>query len=159
MDVEYERLSDADKPEVMRLLEIANMHHIPSAEMPAVSWSTYTVARMNGQVVGFAGYKVLSETEAKTELMVVDPVCRGLGVGMRLQTIRMNEMAAKGIQTLTTNSDLPASIAWYKKHFGYVEVGRLDKEHEFGSPDIDFWTTLRIDLKQWAESRQDDDHE
>ena len=147
-------MKDADRPEVMRLLELANMHDIPSVEMPAVSWLTYTVARMNGRVVGFAGYKVLSETEAKTELMVVDPVCCGLGVGMQLQTIRMNEMAAMGIQTLTTNSDLPASIAWYKKHFGYQEVGRLKKEHEFGSPEIDFWTTLRVDLKQWAEARQ-----
>lgn len=154
MDVLYEKLTEADKPEVMRLLQIANMHQIPSAEMPGITWESYTVARMDGKVVGFAGYKILSEVEAKTELMVVDPVCRGLGVGMQLQTIRMEEMAAQGIRTLVTNSDLPASIAWYMKHFGYRKAGRLRKEHEFGDPDIDFWTTLQVDLQHWMDKRE-----
>lgn len=153
MSIVYEKLIEADQPDVMRLLNVANMHYIPSAEMPGVTWENYTVARMDGNIVGFAGYKILSATEAKTELMVVDPVCRGLGVGMRLQTIRMEEMAGLGIRTLITNSDLPASIDWYKRHFGYREVGRLKKEHTFGSPDIDYWTTLQVDLVLWNEQR------
>ncbi len=160
MSVTIEHLTEADKPEVMRLLKLANMHEIPSAEMPAVSWDNYIVARMNGRVVGFAGYKLLSATEAKTELMVVDPVCRGLGVGMRLQTQRMEQMLAQGVNTLTTNSDLPATIAWYKKHFGYRETGQLKKEHEFGDPHIEKWTTLKVDLKAWAgvQKEQIDEH-
>ncbi len=154
MNIVIEALVESDKPEVMRLLEKANMHHIPSIEMPEITWENYTVARLDGRVVGFAGYKIVSETEAKTELMVVDPVCRGRGIGLQLQTVRMEKIATRGVRTLITNSDLPASIAWYKKHFGYEEVGRLEKEHEFGSPDIHYWTTLRIDLKRWANKRR-----
>lgn len=155
MDVVIEKLKEADKAAVMELLKQANMHAIPSVEMPSITWGNYVVACLNGRAVGFAGYKILSETAAKTELMVVDRVCRGMGIGLQLQTFRMEQMVSLGIRTLITNSDLPASIAWYKKHFGYEEVGRLEKEHEFGSPDIDYWTTLQVDLKQWAERRKE----
>lgn len=145
-----EKIDEADKPQVMALLKQVNMHHVPSPEMPEITWENYYVVRLDGRVAGFCGFKILSDTEAKTELMAVDNVCRGLGLGLKLQAFRMREMARRGIKTLTTNCDLPASIAWYKKHFGYAEVGRLKKEHEFSSPDIDHWTTLRVDLEQWA---------
>ncbi|ABA90143.1 N-acetyltransferase, putative [Syntrophotalea carbinolica DSM 2380] len=145
-----EKIQEADKPQVMALLKQVNMHYVPSAEMPEISWENYFVVRMKGRVVGFCGYKILSDTEAKTELMAVDRDCRGLGLGLKLQTFRMKEMACRGIKILTTNCDLPKSIAWYKKHFGYEEVGRLKKVHEYSAPDIDCWTTLRVDLEKWA---------
>ncbi|MEZ4601671.1 MAG: GNAT family N-acetyltransferase [Syntrophotaleaceae bacterium] len=145
-----EKIREEDKPQVMALLKQVNMHHVPSPEMPEINWENYVVIRREGRVVGFCGYKILSDTEAKTELMAVDKSCRGLGLGLKLQAFRMMEMARRGIRTLTTNCDLPDSIAWYKKHFGYEEVGHLKKEHEFGSPDIDYWTTLRVDLEKWA---------
>ena len=63
---------------------------------------------------------------------------------------RLEAMAAKGVKKVTTNADLPETIAWYKKHFGYREVGKLKKVHEFGDPDIDCWTTLEMDLEAWA---------
>jgi ribosomal-protein-alanine N-acetyltransferase len=96
----------------------------------------------------------VSDTEAKTELMVVDTACRGLGVGLMLQTRRMEDMLANGIETVTTNADLPATISWYKKHFGYKEVGKLEKLHEFGDPDIHHWTTLQSDLRAWDAGRK-----
>ena len=130
------------------------MHDIPSQEVPEVSWENYFVARLDGEVVGFSGYKILSPTEAKTELMVVDTKCRGMGVGYKLQERRMEDMFARGVRTLTTNADLPPSIAFYKKHFGYREVGKLDKIHQFGDPDIDQWTTLQVDLVEWDENRK-----
>jgi ribosomal-protein-alanine N-acetyltransferase len=65
----------------------------------------------------------------------------------------MEDMLHKGIRTLTTNADLPASIAWYKKHFGYCEIGTLKKTHEFGDPHIDHWTTLQTDLHLWDANR------
>jgi N-acetylglutamate synthase-like GNAT family acetyltransferase len=154
VSVTIEKLQEEDKPQVMALLEQANMHYIPSPEMPSISWGNYFVARLDGQVVGFAGYKMLSATEAKTELIVVDKRCRGTGLGIKLQARRMEEMVAHGAQSLITNCDLPESIEWYKKHFGYQEVGRLKKEHEFGNSGIDSWTTLRVDLRQWAADRE-----
>jgi ribosomal-protein-alanine N-acetyltransferase len=65
----------------------------------------------------------------------------------------MEDMLKKGIQTLTTNTDLPATIAWYKKHFGYREIGKLKKMHEFSDASIDHWTTLQTDLLRWAANR------
>jgi N-acetylglutamate synthase-like GNAT family acetyltransferase len=153
MSLVIERALEQDRPRIFELLEQANMHHIPSPEMPEVTWENYFVARLDGEVVGFSGYKILSATEAKTELMAVDRKCRGLGVGFRLQERRMEDMLSRGIETLTTNADLPATIAFYKKHFGYREVGRLDKLHEFGAPDVDQWTTLRTNLIEWDKTR------
>lgn len=151
MGVAIEKLRDSDKPQVMTLLKQVNMHDVPSPEMPEISWENYAVIRMDGKVVGFCGYKVLSDCEAKTELMAVDKACRGMGLGVKLQTYRMEQMARRGIKTLITNCDRPESIAWYMKHFGYEKVGKLKKEHEFGAPDIDCWTTLQVDLEKWAE--------
>lgn len=154
MNIVIERASESDRPRIFELLEQANMHEVPSPEMPALSYETYFVARLDGRVVGFCGYKVLSPTEAKTELMVVDDACRGLGVGLLLQTRRMDDMLRQGIESVTTNADLPATIAWYKKHFGYKEVGTLKKIHEFGDPAIAHWTTLRCDLLAWDAERR-----
>jgi ribosomal-protein-alanine N-acetyltransferase len=58
-------------------------------------------------------------------------------------------LSDKGVKTLITNADIPETIAWYKKHFGYREVGKLKKVHEFGRPDIDEWTTLQSNLSEW----------
>jgi ribosomal-protein-alanine N-acetyltransferase len=149
-----EKATEEDRPAVLRLLEQANMHHIPSPEMPNITYENYFVARFHGDVVGFSGYKQLSDTTAKTELMVVDRAGRGQGVGLHLQERRMEDMLARGIRTLTTNADLPATISWYRRHFGYRKVGKLKKVHEFGDPAIDHWTTLQVDLVEWDENRR-----
>jgi N-acetylglutamate synthase-like GNAT family acetyltransferase len=154
MSVVIDRARESDRQAIFELLEQANMHHVPSPEMPELTYENYFVARLDGRVVGFCGYKVLSDTEAKTELMVVDRECRGLGVGLMLQTRRMEDMLARGIETVTTNADLPETIAWYKKHFGYKEIGTLKKFHEFGEPTIDHWTTIQSDLRAWDAGRK-----
>jgi len=149
-----EKAKEEDKQDIFRLLKQANMHYIPSKEMPGLTYENYFVAKDNGKVVGFSGYKILSEHDAKTELMVVDNQARGHGIGYALQVRRMEDMLNKGIRTLTTNTDLPVSIHWYKKHFGYKEVGKLKKIHEFGDPYIDEWATLQVNLTQWNEERK-----
>ena len=118
---------ETDMPAMLELLKSANMHHIPSEEMPEFDWRTCFVARSGDRLVGLAGYKVLSATEGKTTLMVVDPECRGRGTGLLLQAERLRAMARQGVQSVTTNADRPETIAWYKKHFGYAEIGRLKK--------------------------------
>jgi len=149
-----EKAEEKNKPDIFRLLKQANMHYIPSEEMPSLTYENYFVAKVDGNVVGFSGYKILSKHDAKTELMVVDNNARGKGIGYALQVRRMEDMLVKGIQTLTTNSDLPESINWYKKYFGYKEIGKLKKIHEFGDPNIDEWTTLQVDLIQWDKERK-----
>jgi len=78
-----------------------------------------------------------------------------MGVGIMLQTRRMRDMLSRGIRTLTTNTDLPASIEWYQKHFGYRKIGTLKKLHEFGDKNIDHWTTLQVDLAEWNNIQQE----
>jgi ribosomal-protein-alanine N-acetyltransferase len=157
MEIVIERAREEDRPRIFELLEQANMHRVPSPEMPAITFENYFVARAGGEIVGFSGYKILSSTEAKTELMVVDQRYRGLGVGYLLQQRRMEDMVSRGVHKLTTNADLPETIAWYQKHFGYREVGKLAKLHEFGDPDIDHWTTLEVDLVAWDAARRGED--
>jgi len=154
MDIKIEKAVSRDLPAIMELLKLANMHYIGSQEMPAISYDNYFVAKLDGRIAGFCGYKILSPTEAKTELMVVHPDCRGLGIGIQLQQKRMEDMLSKGIQTLTTNSDLPQTIEWYQKHFGYRKIGELKKVNEFGDPNIDRWTTLQVDLVKWNNTRR-----
>ena len=153
MKIVIEKAREKDRDAIFALLKQANMHHVPSEEMPLITFENYFVAKDGGDIVGFCGYKILSPTQAKTELMVVNPNCRGHGVGYALQERRMEDMLQKGIRTLTTNTDLPATIAWYKKHFAYREIGTLKKLHEFSDPEIDHWTTLQTDLLQWKANR------
>ena len=148
-----EKAQEIDKPRILELLEQVNMHHIPSAEMEELTYENYFVAKIDGLVVGFCGFKVLTSTAAKTELMAVDKSYRKYGVGLKLQEKRMDELLNRGIVTLTTNTDLPETIAWYKKHFGYKEVGRKKKKCEFSSPDIPDWTTLETNLVDWNSKR------
>jgi len=157
MPLVIEKALPEDRAGIMALLGTVNMHNIPSPEMPELTYENYFVARLDGRLVGFAGYKVLSATHAKTELMAVDKSCRGLGIGLQLQRRRMEDMIARGITKLTTNTDLPPTIAWYIKHFGYKPVGTLKKEHEFGDPNIDEWTTLEVDLLEWDNARRSHD--
>ena len=157
MNVAIEKAVAENLPAIMELLKIANMHYIGSPEMPSLTYENYFVAKIEGKVVGFCGYKILSPTEAKTELMVVHPDYRGLGIGDKLQVRRMEDMLAKGISMLTTNTDLPATIKWYQRHFGYRKIGTLKKIHEFGDPAIDRWTTLQVDLVQWNNTRRRND--
>ncbi len=151
-----EKAKDKDRSFIFELLKQANMHYIPSEEMPALTYENYYVAKIDSKVVGFCGYKILSPTEAKTELMVVGEEYRGKGIGYKLQVIRMEDMLKKGVKILTTNTDLPETIEWYKNKFGYKEIGKLKKLHIFGDPNINYWTTLQVDLYQWDSDKRKD---
>ena len=150
-----EKAKQPDRTAILAILKQVNMHYIPSQEVPELTYENYFVAKINGQVVGFCGYKILSATEAKTELMAVDRNYRGKGIGYQMQLRRMEDMLEKGIEILTTNTDVPETIEWYKKNFGYQETGKLKKHHEFSRPDIDYWTTLQVNLLEWNRTRED----
>ena len=142
-----------DLPAIMKVLQSANMHFIPSPEMPGLDLQCCCVAEAKSRIVGMSGYKILSPSEAKTTLMAVLPEFRGWGIGLAMQKWRMDELCKHGIKSLLTNADRTETIAWYKRHFGYREIGSLPKEHEFGHPEISHWTTLQVDLSQWKEQQ------
>lgn len=140
-----------DLPAVMEVLKTANYHHIPSNEMPEINLRFFFVAEHDNRIVGVGGYKILGPQEGKTTLMAVLPSMRGWGIGGALQRARLGAMKAAGVQRVITNADLPETIRWYQKHFSYRVIGTIPKEHEFGNPDIDHWTTLEMDLGRWEE--------
>lgn len=147
----YRRAGAADRDAIFRVLAFANFQHVPSPEMPAFDLADVFVAEMDGLIVGVAGYTLLGEGRGKTTLMAVDLAYRRFGIGTRLQTLRMRAMRAAGCRTVTTNADLPETIAWYERWFGYRQVGTLAKVHEFGDPQRDHWTTLECDLEAWRD--------
>ena len=139
----------ADRKGMLDVLETANMHNIPSAEMDDFDVGHWYVAEDDSQIVGVAGFRILP-TDAgpvgKTTLLAVHPAQRANGIGRSLQELRMDQMRDAGASRVITNADRPETIEWYQRHFGYRVVGELAKLHEFGLPDVDRWTTLEASL-------------
>lgn len=135
-----------DIPCIIELMRPYNMHHIPSPEMGLLDDKFFIVAEQNREIIGAAGYTFLSSDTGKTTLMAVHPKCRRLGLGMKLQARRMQILRGLGCSRIITNADRPETIAWYKRHFGYREIGKLSKLHSFGLVDVPEWTTLEADL-------------
>jgi len=135
-----------DIPAVIELMKPYNMHHIPSPEMSFLDYKNFIVAEQNGCLLGAAGFTFLSNDIGKTTLMAVRPDCTGMGLGMTLQTRRMQILRGLGCLSVITNADRPETIAWYKRHFGYHEIGKLPKIHPFGLNAVSEWTTLEADL-------------
>jgi uncharacterized protein (DUF849 family)/N-acetylglutamate synthase-like GNAT family acetyltransferase len=146
MDYCIESARPEDRNSIIEVLKHFNMHHLPSVEMEEIDFNCFFVVKVEKEIVGVAGYKLLSPTEGKTTLLGVLPEYSGMGLGKALQEKRMEVMHQAGIKKLTTNADRPATILWYKKHYGYREVGKLKKQRSFGWDEVDSWTTLETDL-------------
>lgn len=132
--------------DIIELMRPYNMHHIPSPEMSPLDDKRFIVAEQNGQLLGAAGYTFVSEEIGKTTLMAVRPDCARMGLGKILQTRRMQILRGLGCTKIITNTDRPETIAWYKQHFGYREIGKLPKIHSFSLEHVPEWTTLESDL-------------
>lgn len=133
-------------PGIIELMRPYNMHHIPSPEMGALDYKCFIVAEQKGELIGAAGYTFLADNVGKTTLMAVRPDCARFGLGKELQTRRMQILRGLGCEKIITNADRPDTIAWYKRNFGYREIGKLPKIHSFGLDDVGEWTTLEADL-------------
>lgn len=133
-------------PDIIELMRPYNMHHIPSPEMGPLDYKCFIVAEQDGHLIGTAGYAFLSDDVGKTTLMAVRPDCTKMGLGKILQTKRMQILRSLGCTKIITNTDRPETIAWYKQHFGYREIGKLLKIHSFSLEDVPEWTTLEADL-------------
>jgi uncharacterized protein (DUF849 family)/N-acetylglutamate synthase-like GNAT family acetyltransferase len=159
--VEYliERARLEDREAILRVMEPWNMHHVPSPEMEELDLSCFFVARLrdSGEIIGAAGYKLLSPGKGKTTLLAVYPEFTGSGVGKELQIARLRAMYECGVKTVTTNADRPDTIVWYMKHFGYREVGTLEKLCPFGLEEVPQWTTLQMDLPRYFAEKEERD--
>ncbi len=147
------RASDMDA--VLSLLDEANMVPVaPSAEIPEPEVSELVVehtfvAEIGTEVVGVASYFVHSRTACETGSFAVRRRMRGRGIGYLLQCARLQEMKARGMTRVITQTDIPANIEWFVRRFGYTKVGRNMKRHSFGDPAIDHWIVLELDLASW----------
>lgn len=153
MNYTIENAQPSDFEQILAVLKPWNMHYVPSVEMEMIDFDTFFVAKIDGDIVGVSGYKILDETNGKTTLLAVFPEFQGSGVGKALQDKRLEAMHQKGMKIVTTNADRPDIILWYKKHYGYEEVGKLKKLASFGSDDKDSWTTLQMDLNAYMSQK------
>lgn len=159
MDYVIEKARAEDREDVLAVMAAWNMHHVPSLEMEELDLSCFFVARArhSGEIIGAAGYKILSADAGKTTLLGVFPEFTGTGIGKELQIARLQAMRAAGVKTVTTNADRPEVIVWYKKHFGYHEVGTVEKLCSFGLEDVPRWTTMRMDLEEYFATKEERD--
>ncbi len=153
MNYTIEKASSDDYAAILNVMEPWNMHHVPSAEMGELDLSCFFVARLSGHVAGAAGYTLLSPGKGKTTLLGIRPEFAGMGIGKALQNARLEAMYAAGVKSLLTNADRPETILWYKKHYGYRQIGVLKKICDFSLSDVDHWSTLEMDLETYMLSK------
>jgi len=55
MNYTIEKAKEENRTDIFRLLKQANMHYIPSEEMPGLTYENYFVAKNDGNVLGFCG--------------------------------------------------------------------------------------------------------
>jgi len=154
MNFIIEAAKSTDFEEILDVLKPWNMHHVPSAEMEMIDFETFYVAKIDNRIVGVCGYKLLSKDSGKTTLLAVYPELQGSGIGKALQDIRLEAMHKAGMKKVTTNADRSDIIVWYKKHYGYYEVGKLKKIASFGLDRVESWTTLEMDLEHYMTQKK-----
>ncbi|MCK5539108.1 MAG: GNAT family N-acetyltransferase [Bacteroidales bacterium] len=150
------KIRKIEKSEVkaaMAILEKWNMaphkatKNIPNPERESLDLRHTFVAKIDDKIIGVCSYLVLSEEEAETASLAVDPIFKGKGVGYALQVARLKEMKTLGFSRVHTETDRQETVKWYVKKFGYKVVGTNPKKHDFSLKDVDHWTVLKLDLK------------
>ncbi len=147
------KAKELERGTILKIMEPWNMHHVPSEEMEELDISCFFVAEIDDIVVGASGYKLLLNNHGKTTLLGVLPAYNGKGIGKVLQDARLKAMYDLGVKTVITNADRPKTIKWYKKHYGYKDIGSIKKIHSFGDDLIDSWTTLEMDLEGYMQRK------
>lgn len=153
-DVRIRKMRPDDVPAARAILREWNMaprEDELDAERSEIRVENSFVAEEEGRVVGTASYIVHGPELGETASLAVDPGHRGHGIGARLQRARLEEMYERGIRTVRTETDRPATVSWYVEKFGYEKAGSAPKKHDFSLEDVDEWTVLELDLEAWAE--------
>jgi N-acetylglutamate synthase-like GNAT family acetyltransferase len=158
MNCRIRKMLPEDLPEAMELLDRWSMAPTPdiaNAERSGIEINhAFVAVDDQGRLVGVGSYLLHSDEVAETASLAVSPEVRGAGVGARLQVARLQEMLARGVRRVRTETDRPETIAWYQRKFGYRIIGSNPKKHAFSLPDVDTWTVLELDLEQWAHNRK-----
>lgn len=153
--IRLRRMRQEDAPDVLEILGQYDMApRPPSAEVPdpersGIAVENTLVAERDGAIVGVGSYLLHTPRLAETASLAVHSDHRGSNVGSLLQEARLEEMRARGVETVRTETDRPATVAWYVRKFGYRVVGTNPKKHAFSLPDVDHWTVLELDLASW----------
>jgi len=153
IDITIRKAISDDYQGILNVMRPWNMHHVPSLEMSEIDVNCFFVAVRGKEVVGAAGYVILSDGTAKTTLLGVLPAFNGAGIGKELQLARMREMHSLGVTILVTNADRPEVIAWYQRNFGYRPIGQVKKLMSFGDPALNQWTTLQTNLHEFFDDQ------
>jgi N-acetylglutamate synthase-like GNAT family acetyltransferase len=153
--IRLRRMRQEDAPAVLEILGQYDMApRPPSAEVPdpersGIAVENTLVAEKDGAIVGVGSYLLHAPRLAETASLAVHADHRGSNVGSLLQEARLEEMRARGVETVRTEADRPATVAWYVRKFGYRVIGTNPKKHAFSLPDVDQWTVLELDLASW----------
>lgn len=153
MNFLIELASPNDKDEIINVLKPWNMHRIPSAEAEKIDFKCFFVAKIANKIVGVAGYKLLSDDKGKTRLLAVYPELQGTGIGKALQDARLEAMFAVGVKTVLSYPDRTEMIVWYKKHYGYIEIGKRKKLSDHSLTNVNYTQVLELDLIKYMKNR------
>jgi N-acetylglutamate synthase-like GNAT family acetyltransferase len=138
---------DTDWPQILTILEQANLHKIGGLEMPEFPLSDCFVAESGDELLGVCGYKILDEETAKSTLTAVLQEHRGSGVATGLKRVCIEFLRRQGIKRMYSNCDDPRTISWNVRNFGFRPTGvTIAKVEPYGRPDVDHWVNLVADL-------------
>ena len=156
-DLLIRKIRESEVPQAMAILEKWNMapraatDNEPNPERESLILEHTFVALDCDQMAGVCSYLILSEEEAETASLAVNPLYKGKGIGYALQLARLKEMKKKGFKRVHTETDRPETINWYIKKFGYRKVGINPKKPDFSLKNVDYWTVLKLDLENFNE--------
>lgn len=153
MDFKIENASPQDRNDIVKVLIPWNLHHIPSPEADELDFSCIFVAKIQGRIVGVSGYKLLGDNKGRTRSLAVYPEFQGSGIGKALQDKRLEAMHRAGVNTVYTDIDRPEIILWYKKNYGYKEIGQRKKRSKHGSLNTEYAAMLELDLDTYMKNR------
>src|SRR6266850_1759563 len=159
MAIEIRKMQPSDSTQVMKLLAYWNIAPVaPSREVPVPERTELIVENAHvavdgDRIVGVCSFIQHSPTLAEGASFGVDPAYHRRGIGEKLVLASLRERYARGIRTVHSESDRPETIRWMVGHMGYRIVGTVPKRHAFGSPDVDHWTVLELDLDSIPELR------
>ena len=150
------KMREQDLPRVTEILAHWNMMpRLPTPALPDVESTgleklgAAIVAVVVDRVVGSASYILHGDRRAETGSLAVDPAWRGAGIGAQLQRARVAELKSLGVEQVYTETDRPEVVEWYVRKFGYRIAGTRLKKHAFSLLEIDRWTVLELNLREW----------
>lgn len=151
MNFTIENASPDDLNEIIKILTPWNMQQ--RILSPKIDFSCFFVAKVEKNIVGVAGYRLLDDNAGRTRTLAIYPEFQGTGIGKALQDRRLQAMYNAGVKKVYTHTDRAETVVWYKKHYRYIETGKKKKSSSHGLPDIEYSTILELNLIEYMENK------